>query len=43
MGEHWRPGYCDAVYALRHPEIFERSSSRYETLVTFDFSLDRGD
>jgi NTE family protein len=26
MEEHWRAGYCDAVYALRHPEIFERSS-----------------
>jgi Patatin phospholipase len=36
MEEHWRTGYCDAVHALRHPEIFERSSSRYERLVTFD-------
>ena len=43
MEEHWRAGYSDAVHALRHPEIFERSSSRYETLVTFDFSCDRGD
>jgi NTE family protein len=43
MEEHWRTGYHDAVHALRHPEIFERSSSRYETLVTFDFSRDRGD
>jgi NTE family protein len=43
MEEHWRAGYCDAVHALRHPEIFERSNSRYETLVTFDFSRDRGD
>ena len=43
MEEHWRAGYCDAVHALRHPEIFERSSNRYETLVTFDFSRDRGD
>jgi NTE family protein len=43
MEEHWRAGYHDAVHALRHPEIFERSSSRYETLVTFDFSRDRGD
>ncbi len=42
MEEHWRAGYGDAVYALRHPEIFERSSSRYETLVTFDFSRDLG-
>jgi len=43
MEEHWRAGYCDAVHALRHPEIFERSSNRYETLVTFDFSRDRGE
>ena len=25
MEEHWRTGYYDAVHALRHPEIFERS------------------
>ena len=43
MEEHWRAGYYDAVHALRHPEIFERSSNPYETLVTFDFSRDRGD
>jgi len=43
MEEHWQAGYHDAVHALGHPEIFERSSSRYETLVTFDFSRDRGD
>jgi NTE family protein len=43
MEEHWRSGYYDAVHALRHPEIFERSTNRYETLVTFDFSRDRGD
>jgi NTE family protein len=43
MEEHWRAGYYDAVHALRHPEIFERSSSRYETLATFDFSRDRAD
>jgi NTE family protein len=43
MEEHWRSGYYDAVHAFRHPEIFERSTSRYETLVTFDFSRDRGD
>lgn len=43
MEEHWRAGYHDAVHALRHPEIFEPSSSRYERLVTFDFSRDRGD
>ncbi len=42
MEEHWRAGYYDAVRALRHPEIFERSSGRYETLLTFDFSRDRG-
>jgi len=40
MEEHWRAGYHDAVHALRHPEIFEQSSSRYERLVTFDFSRD---
>lgn len=38
MEEHWRAGYYDAVHALRHPEIFEQSTSRYERLVTFDFS-----
>src|SRR5690348_9016970 len=43
MEDHWRSGYYDAVHALRHPEIFERSSSPYDTLVTFDFSRDRGD
>ena len=43
MEDHWRAGYYDAVHALRHPEIFERSSSPYDTLVTFDFSRDRGD
>ncbi len=43
MEEHWRTGYYDAVHALRHPEIFERSSDRYETLATFDFSRDRSD
>jgi NTE family protein len=43
MEEHWRTGYYDAVHALRHPEIFERSRDRYETLVTFDFSAERGD
>lgn len=43
MEEHWQTGYYDAVHALRHPEIFERSSDPYETLVTFDFSRDRGD
>ena len=43
MEEHWQAGYRDAVYALRHPEIYERSSSRFERLVTFDFSRDGGD
>jgi NTE family protein len=43
MEEHWQAGYHDAAHAIRHPEIFERSSSRYETLVTFDFSRDRGE
>jgi len=38
MEEHWRAGYHDAVHTLRHAAIFERSSSQYETLVTFDFS-----
>ena len=43
MEEHWRSGYSDAVHALGHPEIFQRSMSRYETLLTFDFSGDRND
>jgi NTE family protein len=43
MEEHWRAGYQDAADALRHPEIFERSSHRYERLVTFDFGGDPGD
>jgi len=43
MEDHWRTGYLDAVHALRHPEIFERSSSTFDKLVTFDFSRDRGD
>ncbi len=38
-----RAGCYDAVYALRHPEILERSSSPYETLATFDFRGDQGD
>jgi NTE family protein len=43
MEEHWRSGYDDAVDALRHPEIFERSGNQYETLVTFDFGGARRD
>jgi NTE family protein len=43
MEEHWRAGYYNAAHALRHSEIFERSSNRYESLVTFDFSRDRGE
>jgi hypothetical protein len=33
----------DAVHALRHPEIFERSSNPYDAPVTFDFSHDSGE
>jgi len=36
MEEHWRAGHYDAIHALRHPEILERPTGRYETLVTFD-------
>jgi hypothetical protein len=43
MQEHWRAGYYNAVHALRHPEILERSTDRYETLITFDFSRAIGD
>jgi NTE family protein len=43
MEEHWQAGYYDAVRALRHPEIFEPATERYERLLTFDFSRDRGD
>jgi NTE family protein len=43
MEEHWRAGYYDAVRALRHPEIFERATDPYETLLTFDFGRDRDD
>jgi NTE family protein len=43
MEEHWRAGYYDAVRALRHSEILERPTGRYETLVTFDFSRDSDD
>jgi NTE family protein len=43
MEEHWRAGYQDAVHALRHPEILERPTGRYETLVTFDLRRDIGD
>jgi len=43
MEEHWRAGYYDAVHALRHPEIFERATGRYETLVTFDLRRDSDD
>jgi len=31
------------VRALRHPEIYERSTDRCETLVTFDFTRDGDD
>lgn len=41
MEEHWRAGYDDAVRALGHPEIFDRATGSYETLVTFDFGRDR--
>jgi hypothetical protein len=37
MEEHWQAGYYDAVRALRHPEILEPASDRYERLLTFDF------
>jgi len=43
MEEHWKAGYCDAVRALRHPEIFEPATGRYERLLTFDFSRGHGD
>ena len=43
MEEHWRAGYYDAVHALRHPEIFRRSTDRYETLITFDLRRDSKD
>ncbi len=43
MEEHWRAGYYDAVHALRHPEIFERATGRYETLATFDLRRDSDD
>jgi NTE family protein len=38
MEEHWQAGYYDAVRALRHPEIFEPATGRYETFLTFDFA-----
>jgi NTE family protein len=43
MEEHWQAGYYDAVHALRHPEIFRRSTDRYETLITFDLRRDSND
>jgi len=43
MEEHWQAGYYDAVHALRHPEIFVRSTGLYETLVTFDLRRDSKD
>ena len=36
-------GYYDAVHVLRHPEIFRRSTDRYETLITFDLRRDSND
>jgi NTE family protein len=43
MEEHWQAGYYDAVHALRHPEVFRRSTDRYETLTTFDLRRDSND
>ncbi len=43
MEEHWQVGYYDAVRALRHPEIFEPATERYDRLLTFDFSREAGD
>ena len=36
--DRWRAGYRDAVYALRHPEVFERTPGRDSGIVVFDFS-----
>ena len=43
MEEHWQAGYYDAVRALRHPEIFEPATGRYDRLLTFDFIRENGD
>jgi NTE family protein len=40
MEEHWRAGYNDAVHALRHPQVLERPTGQFETLVTFDLRRD---
>ena len=34
MEEHWRAGYYDAACVSAIPEILERPTGRYETLVT---------
>lgn len=39
MTEHWRSGYYDAMRALRHPEVLERSGNG-EELTIFDFAGD---
>ncbi len=39
MAEHWRAGHGDAVRALQHKEIFERSSNE-EGFQAFDFAGD---
>jgi len=43
MEEHWQAGYYDAVHALRHPEIFEPATGRYDRFLTFDFSREHYD
>jgi NTE family protein len=35
--DRWRAGYRDAVYALRHPEVFERTPGRDSGIFVFDF------
>jgi NTE family protein len=36
MEEHWQAGYQDALTTLRHPDIFERPTSK-DGVCTFDY------
>ena len=39
MAEHWRSGYQDTMYTLRHPEVLERAGDGEEFTI-FDFAGD---
>jgi NTE family protein len=39
MEEHWKSGYNDTVYTLRHPEVLQRPNGD-DGVFTFDLAID---